>query len=73
VLVGVARPDLIGLPSLCACSAIPRGTRDRVGGRLVSGVEGKGVRLAVEFRHPSWVEPANLEHVKELLSTYSVS
>jgi uncharacterized protein YecE (DUF72 family) len=40
---------------------------------LVSGVEVKGVRLAVEFRHPSWVEPANLEHVKELLSTYPVS
>jgi len=40
---------------------------------LESMVEGRGVRLAVEFRHPSWVEPANLEQAKELLSTYGAS
>ena len=32
-----------------------------------------GVRLAVEFRHPSWVEPQNLEKAKEMLSAYGAS
>ncbi|PSO07070.1 hypothetical protein B9Q04_12805 [Candidatus Marsarchaeota G2 archaeon BE_D] len=35
--------------------------------------EAKGVRLAVEFRHPSWVEPQNLGGAKELLSTHGAS
>jgi Uncharacterized conserved protein len=35
--------------------------------------EAKGVRLAVEFRHPSWVEPQNLEGAKEMLTTHGAS
>ncbi len=40
---------------------------------LKTNVESRGVRLAVEFRHPSWVEPENIKRACELLSTYDAS